>query len=222
MTQTSQPIDLAARRPASRVAAVLTALVAAGSLLFFAAIKVQDNADVGLITRDPQVTTESPWYLGAASMIGVVGWAIATGILGFTAALSRIEGRPRATTVALGTAALWSLLLLTDDLLLLHDDLLLRLLPDDRPILVAYAIGFAAWLYTFADALPRGARLPLLAAIVGFTASAAIDILWDVDTDWRLVLEDGTKFLGIWSWVVFAAVWSAIALRPDLDPAGDR
>ncbi|MCP5030269.1 MAG: hypothetical protein GY939_00590 [Actinomycetia bacterium] len=222
MNRTREPIVMAEHWSATRVGAALTSLVAAGSLLFFAAIKMQDKIDVGLITRDPQVTTESPWYLGAASMIGVVGWAIATGILGFAATLSVVDKRPRTTTLALGTAALWSLLLLIDDLLLLHDDLLLRLLPDDRPILVIYAIGFAIWLYKFAGVFPRGARLPLLAAIAGFAASAAIDFAWSIDSDWRLVLEDGTKFLGIWSWTVFAAVWSAITLRPDLDKVNDR
>ena len=86
---------------------------------------------------------------------------------------------------------------------------------------MTYAVGFAAWLYAFADTLPVGARLPLVVAIAGFGASAGIDMVWDVDSDWRLVLEDGSKFLGIWCWVVFAAVWSAIALRPDFDrPAG--
>ncbi len=222
MTGIHEPIVAAERGSATRVVTALTGLVVAGSILFFAVIKIQDKVDVGLITRDPQVTTESPWYLGAASMIGVVGWAIAAGILGFAAALAAIDERPGLTTLALGTGAFWSLLLSVDDLLLLHDDLLLRLLPDDRPILVAYAIAFAVWLYWLAGEIPRAARLPLLVAITGFGLSATIDIVWHVDSDWRLVLEDGTKFLGIWSWVVFAASWSAIALRPDLESKGDR
>ena len=83
------------------------------------------------------------------------------------------------------------------------------------------AIGFAAWLATFARSLPRTARLPLAVALFGFGASAGIDMVWDVDSDWRLVLEDGTKFLGIWCWVVFAAIWSAVTLRPTLDRSID-
>ena len=111
-----------------------------------------------------------------------------------------------------GMGALLTSLLLVDDLLLLHDDIFLRVLPDDRPILLAYAVAFGAWLLYYAADLPRSAFVPLGVASAGFAVSAGSDIVWESENDWRLILEDGSKFLGIWSWVVFALVFSASAL----------
>ena len=204
-------------------AALLTGAVTLGAVAFFAAIKIQDRVDVGLLTRDPQVTTESPWYLGAASSIGIVGWSIAAAVLGFAAALLYGAGDRSRPMGAVLSAAVLTSVLLVDDLLLLHDDIFLRVIPDDRPILFSYALVAGAWVLYFASCLPRAAFLPLGVAVAGLALSAGVDVVWISEGDWRLIVEDGSKFLGIWAWAVFALVLSASVLSvgprpPDVTP----
>ena len=189
-------------------------LVAAwlGGALLFGAIHLQDEVPVAVLTKDPQTTTGSPWYLGLASSFGIVGWSVAATILGLGAVLRFNVDRRSHRFWALATASALTVLMLLDDMLLLHDDVLLDLIGAEEPVFAAYAVAFGAWFLAFRREIDRGALLALGCAIAGFGASVGIDVAWDSDESLRLLLDDGAKFVGIWSWVIFAMAHTARSL----------
>ncbi|MGB5760784.1 MAG: hypothetical protein WBM50_27970 [Acidimicrobiales bacterium] len=196
--------------PLAVVCWAVLAVVVAG-LAFFAVIYVQDVTPVGSLTRDPTVTAEEPWYLGAASSLGAIGWAAAAAFFGFAALLVRRAGGVGSTSLAL--AALYSLLLLVDDVFLLHDDILLRAIGSEIPVYAAYLALGAAWLASGFRLLepPTALLLVLSTGLLGL--SVTIDIAWQSDSDLRLVVEDGAKFIGIWLWALFALAMGTAAIE---------
>lgn len=204
----------------------LTGAIVGLSVLGFAAIRTQGNIPVGLLTRDPAATTGSAWYLGLTSQIGMIGWAVAAAVFGFAALLVTMaarnpatgtetdSGRPRwALLLALGAA--WSTVMLFDDMFLLHDDLLKRALGSETPMVLAYAALLGAWLALVVRTLPPVTYGPLAAALTGFAVSVLVDFAWTANDPTRLAIEDGAKFLGIWSWALFAVVLGATVLTDD-------
>ncbi len=189
-----------------------------------AVIRIQSRVPVGYLTRDPSTTVEEAWYLGGLSSLGVVGWAAAATVFGFGAVGARTHAGHRALAATLATGSVLTAVLLIDDLFLVHDDILLRAIGSEIPVLAAYALGFAAWLFVHRrQIMASTARVPLGAAATGFVASVVIDRIWDSDGDWRLVTEDGAKFLGIWTWVVFSVVFTLERLEgAGREPGIDR
>ena len=194
---------------APHLVAWLCAAVFVVGLIFFAAIKVQTRAPVGLLTRDPQTTAEGPWYLGLASSLGIVGWSVAAALFAFGAAVVRSAGARDRQFATLAWAAALTVLLLLDDLLLIHDDILYRAIGAEEPVLAVYGVVFLAWLLVYGSGVSGSARMPLALAVGWFGASVGVDLVWNSDSEWRLVVEDGAKFVGIWLWAVFAMVLCA-------------
>lgn len=212
MTRTVQsPIE--APRPgfSPAVAVGAGAAVVIGGLVLFAIIFFQDVTPVGLLTRDPSVTAEQPWYLGAASSLGIIGWAAATAFFALGALLVRRTDWPRSRS--LGLAGLYSFLLLIDDFFLLHDDILLRAFGSERPTYAAYAVLGVACLAPSLRRLERSTTILLVAAVGAFGLSVAVDQLWASDSDLRLVVEDGFKFIGIWLWALFSLAMTTAAIE---------
>lgn len=182
----------------------LVSAVVAGSLGLFLVIYFQNVTSVGSLTRDPTVTAGEPWYLGAASSLGAIGWAVAAGCFGFSAILVRRLGGTG--WVSLAGATLFTLLLLIDDVFLLHDDIFLRLVGSELPIYGAYLALGALWFVLSVRRLTRNTLALLLTAALLLGLSIVVDQTWQTDSDLRLATEDGLKFAGIWLWALFALV----------------
>jgi len=174
------------------------------SLVMFTVIFFQDITTVGLLTRDPSETVGEPWYLGAASSLGGIGWSAAVSFFGFAAVLVWRSGGDGA--VSLFCAALFSLLMLIDDVFLLHDDILLRLVGSEAPIYAGYVVLAGVWFGASIKHFDRTTFPALVIAVAFLGTSVLIDLFWDSDTDVRLVFEEGSKFAGIWLWALFAMV----------------
>ena len=175
------------------------------SVVIFAAAAAQDHVPLGTLVRDPQTTTESAWYLGLLSTVGVVGWAVAAAIFGFGAYLAHTLGMPRRTVMWWGSGAALVGLLLVDDFALLHDDVLYRVFDAEEPVLAVFGLLALAWVVAFRAELATGPAVPLILASVGFGASLVVDLgVASTDSELRLAVEDGAKFLGIWSLAAYA------------------
>lgn len=191
------------------VAAAAIVAVLVSATVLFSLILVQDVTSVGSLTRDPTVTAEEPWYLGAASSLGAIGWATAAAVFGFAALIVR---RAEGTGFGpLASAALLSLLLLVDDVFLLHDDILLRVLGSELPVYAAYAVLGGLWLASTVRMLEPATALLLATSVCLLALSVVVDVAWASDADLRLVVEDGAKFAGIWLWALFAVAFSTAA-----------
>lgn len=196
-TVTSRPV---------RSSAVLVAVVWSGSIVLFVALGVQDTAPVGVLLRDPQETTGSPWYLGLVSNLGLIGWACAaTLFLGAGMVLRSIGGR-RAEYWSLLVLGALTTVLLIDDAFLLHDDWLQRSANLELVAYGVYAIAVLGWLIVFRSEITAGPWPVGVLALVALALSVAVDgLLAGIDSDWRLLLEEGAKFVGIWTLAAYAA-----------------
>lgn len=193
---------------------LITVLV--GCVLLFVLVALQDRVPVGDLTRDLAATTESAWYIGSVSSVGALGWAAAAAVSGLAAVA--LTGKPEAISGrrSLTIFAVLSVVLALDDVLLLHDDLLLRLFGSELPVYSAYAIVGAAFLVYSRRIIPRHAKPTLAVALVSMGGSVLVDIMWVSDSESRLLTEDGLKFLGIWTWALFAAIYALHLLDRDI------
>ncbi len=150
-----------------------------------------------------------------------MGWTAAAAVLGFGALIVQLtSGDRRIRRVLLSGSALTTVLLV-DDLFLVHDDILLRALGSERPVLAAYGILTVAWLVSARFDIGRTAALPLVAAMGAFATSVVIDRVWASDDTARLVIEDGAKFVGIGSWLIFVTALTIDLLADSLHSSGN-
>ncbi|MFE5670872.1 hypothetical protein ACFQ58_04585 [Agromyces sp. NPDC056523] len=170
------------------------------------------------LTRDSQSVAvahdaTSPAY-GVLSNVGIVLMAVACGmaLLGWLAS--------RATRDPAGSLLAWSaglgLVFVLDDLLLLHESAAFGQWAGAGAA-AGYAIAFVAYLARYHELIrTRLAGGLLLLAMAAFAGSAVVDLLV-APTQASVLVEDGTKLLGIVAWSVFvgrAAVSVLTSSRP--------
>ena len=86
-----------------------------------------------------------------------------------------------------------------------------------------YGLAALAWVWHFRVELLATAATVLAAAAVLFAVSFGIDILLGgSDATWRIVIEDGTKFMAILTLAVWAAAAGADLLEPRLRAGRDQ
>jgi hypothetical protein len=201
-------------RVAAPVVAGLVLAIAALDLVLFAVHRTT-GIPLRYFTRDPvetvyELTHQAPFYLGAVSYLGIVGWCVAGTVCLFVAGLLARRSRGDGVVAFLIGTGLVPLVLMLDDLFLLHEEVLPnRLHVPERVVLAAYAMLVAGYVARF---LPRilGTNLLLLAlSFLAFAASLAVDQLPNpfppgsiARSAYRPLVEDGTKLLGI---LLFAA-----------------
>jgi hypothetical protein len=141
-------------------------------------------------------------YDGAISTLGIMIWA-ATSALAFFCALlfSASRARPeRNFAIHVGALSAW---LAIDDAYLLHEIVLPSVgIPQ---LLVLACIGFAliALLALHRSILAQAIWWLLAVSIVLFSISALVDIVFPGVRSTLLVVEDGSKLIGVVAWCLF-------------------
>jgi hypothetical protein len=149
---------------------------------------------------DPVYSLGGHWYTGLVSQLGIVAWAAGATLAAGGAWLARVGGRRGAAWFLAGGAVVTTVLLF-DDLFLLHADLLPRLGIPKPAVELTYLAVTAAWLLGSIREVARTRVLVLAAAIAALGTSLFVDLrVPGADAGRRVVLEDGTKFLGILAW----------------------
>ena len=169
-----------------------------------------------LLTRDPAAIHGTSAFLGALSNLGVLLWAAAASVTLFTARLLGGAARIRSVRTFLLQAGLFTSWLMLDDLFMLHE----RSLPDrlglPQPLTLSiYGTLAVLMLARHRELIARTDHRPLAMAFGFFACSATIDQGpggWHAWTSLVLV-EDGTKLLGIVSWLAYFATTSRAAAR---------
>ena len=177
---------------------------------------VQDAVDPGTLMRDPATTTDQPASLGLFSSLGVIAWNITWVVLAGSAYLLHRLGAAirlvRFTALGAGLTAV----LMLDDLFLGHESAGRQGVPQSL-IFGLYGLAALAWVWHFRAELLATAATVLAAAAVLFAVSFGIDIvLGGSDATWRIVVEDGTKFMAILTLAVWAVAAGADLLEPRL------
>ncbi len=154
-------------------------------------------------------------YYGAISNLGVLLWASAAAILFFAAlVVALVAGRAHHHHIIRFTlAGVLTTLLCVDDFFLVHDIVLPKFGFSETLAYAVYA-GFAAAYVLYARADILAARWPLFFVSVGCLAlSVQIDVFYNIDDDFRLLVEDGAKLLGIAGWLSFHMEAAACTLQ---------
>lgn len=198
------------------MAGVLAGAVALG--LALVALDVA-GAPVLDLVRDPAVISDSAWWTGSISLVGLLLWAAAAGMLLITG-LVLLEGPERERArFFLSSAALvgW---LAVDDALLLHEDALPHDLGVPQAVVfLVYGLAAGAWALRFRRYLVRDAWL-LAVVVGGFGASVLLDnanSLPGVEVGYRAaVAEDWAKYVALGAllaWALVAARRALLGLR---------
>ena len=148
------------------------------------------------------ISGEVHLYYGFVSNLGVLGMAATAAVVLFAAACRSAQGASDGMAFLLG-AGLVSGWLALDDLYLLHEALLPRA-GVRQEIGVAFAGLLVLGHVVFHRRLILAADWPLMmAALVGFGASAGLDLtLHTTEGPW-IVAEDAAKFVAIGAWTAF-------------------
>ncbi len=215
---------IATRRTGLTSAAVVTC--AAVALLVAAQVGcLATGVEMEVLTRDPAALMKARPYVGIFSTLGIGCWGAATGlgVLGWLA-LRRGDPHQRELSGALRAFALLSAWLGMDDLAQLHEHAPRLLGVSEAVVYLAYAALAIAWVLWYRRVLLECAPLPLLIALAGLGVSVLADEFGNLWFELPLVLEDGSKLLGIANWAAWAGVvvWSELEVVSRLvSPAED-
>ena len=154
-------------------------------------------------------------YYGAISTLGVMLWTMCAGICLFAAGLLWITAlSPSLARFAL-YAGLLSGWLALDDVFLIHENVLPAFGIPQNAVLAAYALLGLAYTAMVLRARPLGQNLIYLVAGGFFVVSLGIDVVVHSPATYAIVLEDGAKLFGIWTWTLFHVATIGRALLLD-------
>ncbi len=188
-------------------------------LLLLAGVWYQPYVPIGELMRDSLLVAEVSEdcchiYYGAVSNIGVLLWAAGAAILFFTALVMLLAGGSdqRHLVFQFILGGVLTTLLCVDDFFLVHDVVLPKLGFSETVAYVVYAV--IALIYViYARNEILAARWPMfLISIFCLALSVKIDVFMNYDNDFRLLIEDGAKLIGIAAWLSFHAETAACVI----------
>lgn len=166
---------------------------------------------VDQLTRDPTAITGARPYVGFLSTIGLFFWSATASVCFLGAVLMNKQRGLLRLKRFLFASGLLILLLGFDDAFLLHEDFLPQHVGiPERLVYVGYAALGLFYLVRFNAVILNTDYLLLLLAWSLLGVSVSLDILLDrhiISLPRRIafLLEDGAKFAGIVSWLVYSA-----------------
>lgn len=176
--------------------------------------------DIPRFTRDPLASLHVHPLTGVISELGVLMWWSGASVWGFSALVLQLQGEAQEARM-LVHAALLSAYLAIDDQFQIHEDLAERYLGVPEMLVYAVlALAVAAFLLHHRRRLLRVDGWLLFISLAALGSSALLDAvlesrLWRLG-HWYFLLEDGSKWIGIVFWTVFAIVRSQHELRHHL------
>jgi hypothetical protein len=189
-------------------------------LLLLAGLWFQPYVPLGELMRDSLLVAEASedcchLYYGAVSNVGVLIWAGTAAILFFSVLVVRGLGahKHRRLIVQFLLAGFLTTLLCVDDFFLIHDIVLPKLGFTEMQAYAVYALIALVYVWIARSEI-LAARWPMfLISVMCLALSVKIDVFMSVDSDFRLLVEDGAKLLGIAAWFSFHAEAAACTLH---------
>ncbi|KAA0234954.1 MAG: hypothetical protein JJLCMIEE_01304 [Acidimicrobiales bacterium] len=156
------------------------------------------------LLEDGTAVANVPWYVGAVSQVGLVGWALAASVALFAASVLAVIAEERQFVGFFLAGGLLTVWLMVDDMFRLHEDVLADAVNvDERVTQAMYAAILALWIVTQRHVILRTRPYVFVTAFFWFALSLLLDISGDGSGSLGLLLEDGTKLLGILTWAAF-------------------
>jgi hypothetical protein len=144
-------------------------------------------------------------FAGVVSNVGVLLWCASAAICLFSWSILRYGNSERGPSNFLGYSGLMTVVLLLDDLFLFHEVIFPHYLgiPEQITIIVYGSLVFY-WVIAFKTFILETEYLILLTAFTFFGLSLLVDVFqYRIEPflgDWRILLEDSFKLLGIVGW----------------------
>ncbi len=173
--------------------------------VFMVALAVQQSKGISLemLTEDASSLQGDAWFLGLISTAGICLLAASAGIAFFAGNFrKKIHGGPRKTS-ALMWLSFCSLILLADDSMMIHETVA-KTLPIIPEAIIQALVGLIiiATLLVFSRAIGPS-FIYAAPALVAWTVSVCADMLQNEAMPAILLIEDGSKLLGIILWFTF-------------------
>lgn len=188
-------------------------------LIFFLAIlfiSSQTGKPVQNFTADPAFLLDYHPLVGVVSNLGVLLWCAAAAICLFSYYFLRRFGQNNDTSFLLYSGLL-TVLLLFDDFFMLHEELIPNnLFIPEEGVYVIYIILALAWLVYFREQIWQGEYKILGIAILFLGLSTIADVLLPQDEQMVYLIEEGLKFYGIVTWLIYFARDSLLRIRKNL------
>lgn len=172
-------------------------LVMLGTLL---SIHFYEAVPLEILTNDLAVIGELPIYAGILSQTGILLWSAAAAICLFS--LQFIETIEHKRFIK---ASIYITLLLgLDDAFMFHETLFPSLGIHQKIVFLAYGIMMLVYLYKYYKLILTTDFILFTLALGWFGISMLIDnFIRDVSPYITKLLEDGTKFIGIVTWLIY-------------------
>ncbi|MBK4730213.1 hypothetical protein JJD41_10120 [Oxynema sp. CENA135] len=168
------------------------------------------NIPMGHLSRDLSVIANLPAHAGFLSQIGIFFWSGTTGIC--LLSYKVVSNFPRTDPIKrfFLISAIFTLILGIDDAFVLHEDIFPAIGIPEKLVLLSYALFLSFYLVKFFRVILQTEYLLLVTPLFFFGLSIFIDLLsrlrpdfLGIHDDIRLLLEDGTKLVGIVSWFIY-------------------
>jgi hypothetical protein len=178
---------------------------------------------VGDLTRDPAAITSYPFYTGFLSNIGILLWSATAALCLFSARLVTTRRTTSRWGWFLYVSGLLTLLVTWDDLFMLHEEVLPNYLGLPEHLVYGTYISLGLiYLISFRRVILE-TEYPLLGvALIFLGLSVTLDVYPLPGLD-PVLFEDGAKFIGIVSWLIYFTRVSGAALqspRPEVGADG--
>lgn len=176
----------------------------------------------GALTRDTAYTLHGHPFIGAVSNVGILLWCVgATVCLATWAVRRRVTGGADAISRSFLVAGAFTTLLMLDDLFLIHEFVVVDYLGlEENMLLGVYVLATLAYLLRFRSVLFRSRELALLFIVpcTFFSLSLAVDFIHGSGWEWKVLVEDGFKLLGIVGWTGYFSLsaWRLLEERHPL------
>lgn len=177
------------------------------------------HVPIGRFTRDPSSIVELHSYEGIVSNLGALVWCATATLCLFCAILLLSKDRASQSGAFLLLAGLTTGLLMIDDFFLLHEKLETFGL-SEHLVALLYGGMVVVLIVRYRAQLQQGNFLIFLSALALLGLSAGVDVIEDpVEQwigEWRVLFEDGFKFLGLVGWFGYFAPLCFMAVRKEL------
>src|SRR5215216_1528825 len=183
-------------------------------LFLIVGILVIEDASLAFFLRDVVATAKLPFFAGFVSQLAGILWSAAVTICLFSAII--MSRRPVEYTKAKRLflhGGILTCALLLDDVFLFHEVIAPKYLHiSEKFVMLGYLILGAAFVYLNWNQILASEYAILLLAVILFGTSIFLDTLPIKDYHLRyfweqleLFIEDGTKFAGIATWLMYFA-----------------
>jgi hypothetical protein len=169
------------------------------------------------LSEDAIQTMNAPRYLGLLARVDVVLMCAIAAILLFASRLASVMQKSKEVTLFLLFGGLFTLLLMCDDFFMFHDWVFRDIIPIPENLIFAfYALSGVSFLIFFRHLILKTDYVILLIGfgLLGVSVIVDASIVFGFNWKYESVLEDGAKFLGMFSWFAYFLMSSYDLIRP--------